>query len=76
MSGPGSAPDRFAALWQAPATPPRWVIWRMGGDESMVFDRESNLPVDVDDRFLPDVLRRMRTAGAPETDDYPGGPCG
>ncbi|WP_406864824.1 hypothetical protein ABZO31_32020 [Streptomyces sp. HUAS MG47] len=42
----------------------------------MVFDREFNIPVDVDDAVLGEVLRRMREAGAPETDGYPGRPCG
>ncbi|MFB7943082.1 hypothetical protein ACFWIN_38180 [Streptomyces sp. NPDC127049] len=76
MSDRGNVPERFAALWETPTAPPRWVIWHTGADETMVFDRHANLPVDVDDRLLPEVLRRMRTAGAPETDDYPGGPCG
>lgn len=42
----------------------------------MVFDRELNLPVDIDDHVLDEVLRRMRAAGVPESDAYPGRPCG
>ncbi|MFG3040725.1 hypothetical protein ACGFYZ_27895 [Streptomyces sp. NPDC048330] len=69
----GLAP--YAPLWQAPSSPPRWVIWHPAPD-LMVFDTELNLPVPVDDTALPEVVRRMRHAGAPETDAYPGRPCG
>ncbi|WP_405710802.1 hypothetical protein OG264_18540 [Streptomyces xanthophaeus] len=68
--------ERLLPLWQAPDFPPRWVIWQAGGDEVMVFDREFNVPVDVDDAALDEVLRRMREAGAPESADYPGRACG
>ncbi|MGW6566792.1 hypothetical protein [Streptomyces sp. NPDC054975] len=75
MSGPTDPLERHAALWQAPVGPSRWVIWRTGEGEVLVFDRELNIPVDVEDADLPEVLRRMREAGAPESDDYPGRPC-
>ncbi|MFF0273297.1 hypothetical protein [Streptomyces sp. NPDC004330] len=78
MSPPNAAArtvDRFAPLWEAPASPPRWVIWASEPD-TMVFDRELNLPVDIDDHVLDEVLRRMRAAGVPESDAYPGRPCG
>ncbi|MFF8606767.1 hypothetical protein ACF06X_12580 [Streptomyces sp. NPDC015346] len=68
--------DHHSDLWQAPSTPPRWVIWHAGEGEVMVFDREFNIPAEVDDESLEEVLRRMRRAGAPEGDDYPGRPCG
>jgi hypothetical protein len=42
----------------------------------MVFDKECNIPYDVDDADLAEVLRRMRGAGVPEFDDYPGRRCG
>ncbi|MFI2345849.1 hypothetical protein ACH492_02050 [Streptomyces sp. NPDC019443] len=76
MSERTDLPDHHSALWQAPATPPRWVIWHASEDEVLVFDREFNIPVAVDDAALEEVLRRMRGAGAPESDDYPGRPCG
>ncbi|WP_432077112.1 hypothetical protein [Streptomyces wuyuanensis] len=76
MSGRTDVLERFSPLWEAPATPPRWVIWPTGPDECMVFDRELNIPVDVDDAVLAEVLRRMRAAGVPESGDYPGRPCG
>ncbi|MFE9536536.1 hypothetical protein [Streptomyces sp. NPDC006691] len=72
--------ERLAPLWEEPAASPRWVIWHRGGAESLVFDRESNMPLDVeldvDEATLGEVIRRMRAAGAPETDAYPGRPCG
>lgn len=71
-----NALERLLPLWQAPEFPPRWVIWRAGEHEVMVFDREYNVPVDVDDAALGEVLRRMRAAGAPESADYPGRACG
>ncbi|OKJ63944.1 hypothetical protein [Streptomyces sp. CB02261] len=67
--------ERFAPLWGAPASPPRWVIWHPDAD-TMVFDRRLNLPVPIDDASLAEVLRRMREAGAPESTDYPGRACG
>ncbi|MGW1933138.1 hypothetical protein [Streptomyces sp. NPDC001919] len=51
------------------------MIWAPEPD-TMVFDRELNLPVDIDDHVLDEVLRRMRAAGVPESDAYPGRPCG
>ncbi|MCX5386282.1 hypothetical protein [Streptomyces sp. NBC_00083] len=86
--------ERLAPLWEAPDAPTRWVIWHratggsVGSFESVVFDRELNIPFDiadiadasgagdVDDVVLGEVIRRMREAGAPETDAYPGRPCG
>ncbi|MFE2477894.1 hypothetical protein [Streptomyces sp. NPDC059389] len=68
--------ERFAPLWEEPTVPARWVIWHMGGGESVVFDREFNIPFDVDEAVLGEVLRRMRAAGIPETGAYPGRPCG
>ncbi|WP_411103453.1 hypothetical protein [Streptomyces sp. cmx-4-9] len=68
--------ERLLPLWQEPELPPRWVIWRAGEDEVMVFDRAYNIPVDVDGAALEEVLRRMREAGAPESADYPGRACG
>lgn len=68
--------EQFSPLWEAPAAPPRWVIWHAGADESFVFDREFNIPIDVDDAVLGEVLFRMREAGAPESDSYPGRACG
>ncbi|MFJ6575285.1 hypothetical protein ACWEPZ_09120 [Streptomyces sp. NPDC004288] len=76
MSTPTDALERFAPLWETPADSPRWVIWRAGPGDSLVFDREFNVPYDVDDAVLGEVLRRMREAGLPETDAYPGRPCG
>lgn len=68
--------ERFSTLWEVPAMPPRWVIWHAAADESFIFDREFNIPLDVDDAVLGEVLYRMREAGAPESDDYPGRACG
>ncbi|MFJ3882556.1 hypothetical protein ACIPW5_34560 [Streptomyces sp. NPDC090077] len=68
--------ERFSPLWEASDTPPRWVIWHTGDGESLVFDREFNMPFEVDDQVAGEVMRRMRAAGIPEGDDYPGRPCG
>lgn len=68
--------EQFSPLWEAPAMPPRWVIWHAGADESFVFDREFNIPLDVDESVLGEVMHRMREAGAPEGDSYPGRACG
>ncbi|KOX29819.1 MULTISPECIES: hypothetical protein [unclassified Streptomyces] len=76
MSTPPDPLDRLSALWQPPARSPRWVVWHVGGAEVLVFDREFNIPADVPDADLPEVVRRMRRAGAPEYDDYPGRRCG
>lgn len=72
MSERTEARERWAGLWQTPAA--RWVIWNTGGT-SMVFDRELNMPAEVADSDLREVLRRMREAGAPEDDEYPGRAC-
>lgn len=67
--------DRYTYLWQGPQYPPRWVIWHTAADV-MVFDRDINCPVYIDDEpTLREVLRRMRAAGAPESEEYPGRPC-
>ncbi|MFD5429522.1 hypothetical protein [Streptomyces sp. NPDC127084] len=76
MSGQMNVLARFSMLWEAPTTPPRWVIWHAGPGEDIVFDRQFNIPVYVDDTVLGEVLHRMRAAGAPESDSYPGRPCG
>ncbi|GAA3783544.1 hypothetical protein GCM10023083_19500 [Streptomyces phyllanthi] len=62
-------------LWADDVIPYRWVLWNTAG-ETLLFDRETNCPADIgDETALPEVLRRMREAGVPETDDYPGRPC-
>ncbi|MER5868365.1 hypothetical protein [Streptomyces sp. NPDC002044] len=67
--------EAFAYLWQEPEDELRWVIWDLG-EETMVFDREINCPVHIDeDAIRSEVLRRMRDAGVPESRDYPGRPC-
>jgi hypothetical protein len=69
------AVEEFRHLWQGDGLRYRWVVWNAAG-ETMVFDRETNCPVEIDDTtVLREVLRRMREAGAPESDDYPGRPC-
>ena len=51
------------------------MLWDTGGD-TLVFDRDTNSLVDIDDETArSEVLRRMREAGVPEGDDYPGRPC-
>ncbi|MGX1881664.1 hypothetical protein [Streptomyces sp. NPDC055287] len=68
--------EQYAYLWQASSYPYQWVIWNTAA-ETMVFDRQINCPVDIDgEAALREVLRRMREAGVPESDDYPGRPCG
>ncbi|MER5398054.1 hypothetical protein [Streptomyces sp. NPDC002599] len=55
--------------------PLRWVIWN-SPTGVMVFDRDTNGPLLLDDESaLDEVLSRMREAGVPESDDYPGHPC-
>ncbi|MET9509791.1 hypothetical protein ABZX62_15250 [Streptomyces flavidovirens] len=67
--------ERYAPLWQGTSHPYRWVIWS-GPEETMVFDTKINCPEYIDDEaILREVLRRMREAGVPESDDYPGRPC-
>lgn len=75
MSGKTGVVESYAHLWEGDGLWARWVIWHTAG-ETLVFDRETNCPVDIGDgTVLPDVLRRMREAGVRETDDYPGRPC-
>ncbi|MFF1489654.1 hypothetical protein ACIGZH_30505 [Streptomyces sp. NPDC058319] len=76
MSSPTDVLERYAHLWEELDVLPRWIIWRADAGETFVFDRHLNIPVDVDDTSLAEVLRRMREAGAPETDSYPGRRCG
>ncbi|MCY0929662.1 hypothetical protein OTB20_26400 [Streptomyces sp. H27-H1] len=76
MSSQTNVLDRLSPLWESTTVPPRWVIWHAAADESFVFDREFNIPVDVDDAVLGEVLCRMREVGAPESAAYPGRPCG
>ncbi|MDL5199270.1 hypothetical protein [Streptomyces sp. ALI-76-A] len=68
--------EEYAHLWRHDEHQLRWVIWNTtAGPE--VFDRETDCPVPVDDEeILREVLRRMRAAGVPESDEYPGRPCG
>ncbi|MGH4034900.1 hypothetical protein ACQB60_38955 [Actinomycetota bacterium Odt1-20B] len=67
--------EGYASLWESDAFPHRWVIWDTP-EETLVFDRKINCPVDiVDERVLREVLDRMRRADVPETREYPGGPC-
>ncbi|MEU9852650.1 hypothetical protein [Streptomyces sp. NPDC047974] len=75
MTGPADGLGAWAHLWRAPEEPPRWVVWT-GAGETLVFDVELNVPAPVEDALLPEVLRRMRAAGAPESDAYPGRACG
>ncbi|MFI0240516.1 hypothetical protein [Streptomyces sp. NPDC016845] len=76
MSAETDVAECVAELREEPGTPSRWVIWHMSADEVVVFDRRLNIPFDVDEKVLGDVLRRLREAGTPETDAYPGRPCG
>lgn len=67
--------EHYAHLWRESPPPHQWVIWNTAA-ETMVFDREINCPVDIDgEATLREVLSRMRAAGVPESDDYPGRPC-
>ncbi|WP_128379318.1 hypothetical protein [Streptomyces cavernae] len=67
--------ERYAYLWRCSPHECRWVLWHTAGD-TLVFDRDTNCPVFIDDEVtLREVVRRMRTAGAPESHDYPGRPC-
>ncbi|MFD3545598.1 hypothetical protein ACFWUW_08240 [Streptomyces sp. NPDC058655] len=75
MSTGSATAEPYAYLWQESGYPSRWVIWDLA-EEAMVFDREINCPVHIDDgAALAEVLRRMREAGVPESRDYPGRPC-
>ncbi|GAA4008689.1 hypothetical protein OG252_08360 [Streptomyces sp. NBC_01352] len=75
MSGKTAPVESYAHLWEDDGHRHRWVIWNTAG-ETLVFDRDINCPVDGGDETVqPEVLRRMREAGVPETDEYPGGPC-
>lgn len=65
----------YTHLWQGSPHAPRWVLWETAGDV-LVFDRDVNCPVDIDDEEIRDeVLRRMRAVGVPESAEYPGRPC-
>ncbi|MEU4269112.1 hypothetical protein [Streptomyces sp. NPDC026092] len=76
MTGPADSPlERHAPLWQGTQGPSRWVIWHAADGEDIVFDRELNIPAEVEDAELAEVVSRMRRAGVPESDDYPGRPC-
>lgn len=69
------AVEAYSHLWQDDEQRPRWVIWNTAAD-TLVFDRETNCPVYIDDEAAQqEVLSRMRAAGVPESDDYPGHPC-
>ncbi|MER6999752.1 hypothetical protein [Streptomyces sp. NPDC000410] len=70
------AVEHYAYLWQTSPYPVRWAIWNTV-DGTMVFDRQINCPVGIDDEAtLREIVSRMREAGVPESDDYPGRPCG
>ncbi|MCX5001324.1 hypothetical protein OHB05_01600 [Streptomyces sp. NBC_00638] len=75
MSARADGTDPYAGPEGASPDPLRWVIWN-SPTEVMVFDRDINGPVPMEDeRTLREVLRRMREAGVPESDDYPGLRC-
>ncbi|MEU9097767.1 hypothetical protein [Streptomyces sp. NPDC048361] len=88
MSSRTDTLERLSPLWGAADAPTRWVIWHRATAETsepfecVVFDRELNVPYDVDEAgdvdgtMLGEVVRRMREAGTPETHVYPGRPCG
>ncbi|WP_175410491.1 hypothetical protein [Streptomyces sp. TRM64462] len=75
MSTRAQDPRRYAHLWEGSQAPHRWVLWNTEG-RTVVFDRTLNMPADVDDGDLEAVVGRMREAGVPEGDEYPGRPCG
>ncbi|KOU76218.1 hypothetical protein ADK57_05505 [Streptomyces sp. MMG1533] len=67
--------EGYARLWRDDEHRLRWVIWNTTAGAE-VFDRETNCPVPIDDEeILREVLSRMRAAGVPESDEYPGRPC-
>ncbi|MFF3614982.1 hypothetical protein [Streptomyces sp. NPDC002580] len=67
--------DPYADLAEPSPDPLRWVIWNTT-PEAMVFDRDVNCPWLIDDEAtLREVLGRMRAAGVPESDGYPGRRC-
>ncbi|MFF1675301.1 hypothetical protein ACFVYG_04545 [Streptomyces sp. NPDC058256] len=75
MTRKAAVVESYAHLWEDDMLRHRWVLWNTVG-ETLVFDREINCPVDIGgEPVLQEVLRRMREAGVPETDDYPGRPC-
>ncbi|WP_424210819.1 hypothetical protein ACN20G_01245 [Streptomyces sp. BI20] len=55
--------------------PPSWVVWHADAGETLVFDLEYNVPVDLDEPALGEVLRLMIGSGAPQTGEYPGRAC-
>ncbi|MFC8920284.1 hypothetical protein ACGF5F_13360 [Streptomyces sp. NPDC047821] len=75
MSGYVDVMERLTPLWDTAVFPPRYVIWDAGERDPVVFDREYNVPVDVEPEVLAEVLRRMREAGVPKSAAYPGRPC-
>ncbi|MER5213895.1 hypothetical protein ABT063_25810 [Streptomyces sp. NPDC002838] len=69
------AVESYAYLWRDDEHQLRWVIWNTAAGAE-VFDRETNCPLPIDDEEIRrEVLSRMRAAGVPEGDDYPGHPC-
>jgi hypothetical protein len=75
VSGQTQAVENYRHLRRDSGFRYSWVIWNTVG-ETMVFDTETNCPVEIDDTtVLREVLRRMREAGVPESDEYPGRPC-
>ncbi|WLW50955.1 hypothetical protein [Streptomyces sp. YU58] len=76
MSGRAQVAADYGHFWQRDGSRCRWVIWHTAGD-TLVFDTETNCPAEIEDpAALPEILRRMRAAGVPESDEYPGRPCG
>ncbi|MET8683358.1 hypothetical protein ABZV77_04010 [Streptomyces sp. NPDC004732] len=74
MSGQGTVREGGSYVGDGDGSGRRYVIWHTAG-ETLVFDRRINCPADVGDEALPELLRRLREAGVPETDAYPGRPC-
>ncbi|MFE9443591.1 hypothetical protein ACFYO2_32480 [Streptomyces sp. NPDC006602] len=66
----------YAYLWTDDERQLQWVIWNSAAGAE-VFDRETNCPLPIDgEEVRRAVLSRMRAAGVPESDEYPGRPCG
>lgn len=75
MSGRAQVTEEYGHFWRDDEGRSRWVIWNRAA-ETMVFDTETNCPAEIEDpAALPEILRRMRAAGVPESDEYPGRPC-